>query len=177
MQEFSYGAFIPVYESPLEFLKELWPSYDNVHNHPQRDVNDTYVARQNEEYQHTKLDAALDAAKKGYLVFPVNFPIFSDNGVTCSCGNPSCESIGKHPILGGWLDSATTDEDQIREWRGEAPEANIGTPTGLLTGVVVGDEDTPEGSQWTSQQGYEEGSYGEDGEGHTEAFRPGPSPG
>ncbi len=70
----------------------------------------------------TKLSAALAYADNGIPVFP-------------------CETGGKRPLTRrGYLD-ATTDADQLRRWWRQWPDANIGTPTGKRSGLLVIDED------------------------------------
>lgn len=73
------------------------------------------------------LEAALGYADQGLRVLPLHSP--SDG--RCSCGNPNCEALGKHPRTRHGLKEATTDQNQIREWWTEAfPEANIGVIPG-----------------------------------------------
>jgi Bifunctional DNA primase/polymerase, N-terminal/AAA domain/Primase C terminal 1 (PriCT-1) len=71
----------------------------------------------------TKLEWALDAARRGFRVFPVI---------------PN----GKIPAITNWQNLATTDEKQIRAWWAIDPEYNIGTGTGDL---VVFDADKAKG--------------------------------
>jgi hypothetical protein len=86
----------------------------------------------------TKLDHALDLADRGYAVFPCHSP--ARNEAKCSCGKSDCTSPAKHPrVL--WRDEATDDEDQIRAWWGEWPDANIGLATGPISGLWVLDLD------------------------------------
>lgn len=74
------------------------------------------------------LSKALGFAQKGMRVFP----LFEPAGLgVCSCGAAEkCDSIGKHPRIGGGLKGATTDEKQIRDWWKRWPKANIGFATG-----------------------------------------------
>src|SRR5215217_2939622 len=120
---------------------------------------------------NNKLDAALDAAKKGYRIFPAHNPIFRDSGtVACSCGRPKCKEVGKHPRISGWQQSATTDEYQIREWWRDHPDANIATPTG--DGLIVLDEDTEDAAAEAERRGYEQGPVVKTGRGRQRHFRP-----
>ncbi|RWD79736.1 bifunctional DNA primase/polymerase [Mesorhizobium sp.] len=73
---------------------------------------------------NTKLTAALDAASRGFRVFPV----WRDS---------------KIPWKKGWQAAATTDRAQISEWWGENPNWNIGVATG--GGLVVVDVDVKNG--------------------------------
>jgi putative DNA primase/helicase len=71
------------------------------------------------------------------------FPVYEPNGETsCSCGNPDCENIGKHPRTSHGLNDATTSERTITTWWTRWPQANIGTSTGI---TVVVDVDGHEG--------------------------------
>lgn len=113
---------------------------------------------QDSAVHNPKLDAALDAAKKGYVVFPAHNPTFEDGGVTaCSCQDPKCNAIGKHPRFPGWQQQATKDEAQIREWWKRYPNANIATPTGAAFGLGVVDLDTGEAEDEANRLGYVQG--------------------
>jgi putative DNA primase/helicase len=70
----------------------------------------------------TMLDAALEYASHGWPVFPL-------------------APNAKTPLTAHGFKDATTDEAQIRVWWTETPDANIGTPTGLVTRRSVVDED------------------------------------
>lgn len=52
-----------------------------------------------------------------------------------------CSPGGKQPMTAHGFHDATTDLRQIDAWWGQAPAANIGVPTGGLSGVVVVDVD------------------------------------
>ena len=94
----------------------------------------------------TPLAAALSYAARGWAVFPLHYP--TPNGQTaCSCGSPSCESVGKHPRTRSGLMDATTNEDTIRGWWRTAPNANVGLRTG--SGLVVIDIDPAAGGDGT----------------------------
>lgn len=69
------------------------------------------------------LAAALSYAQRGWTVLPVHTPT-GDGG--CSCGNPNCDSPGKHPRIKAWQKKATTDETVIRRWWKQWPTANVG---------------------------------------------------
>lgn len=103
------------------------------------------------------LEHALAYAKRGWSVFP----LFDPNPKTgyCACGRPSgrrqegrCES--KHPRMNGGFKKATTDENQIRRWWGQWPDASIGIPGGAANGFFVVDLDEKEaegisgGARW-----------------------------
>lgn len=93
------------------------------------------------------LDAALAHAARGWPVFPLYEPVWGDpvGPVVCSCGKAGCGNIGKHPRCDHGLKDATTDEAQIRAWWTRWPNANIGVPTGAVSGMVVIDIDPRHG--------------------------------
>lgn len=64
----------------------------------------------------------------------------------CTCGDPACDSPGKHP-LGPWThyqQQLATLEQIARWWRGW-PQANVAIVTGGVSGVIVLDVDGEEG--------------------------------
>ena len=89
------------------------------------------------------LTAALGYAERGFPVFAVH----SAAGGRCSCGKSNCEHPGKHPRTVHGFKDATTDSDTLKEWWGKWPEANIGMPTGAVTGLLVIDVDPRHGGE------------------------------
>jgi hypothetical protein len=89
------------------------------------------------------LEAALKYSALGWQVFPVH----STNDGQCSCGNPKCRDVGKHPWTAHGFKDATTDERLIREWWVKYPQANIGIRTGEASGLVVVDIDSLEAKE------------------------------
>ena len=81
------------------------------------------------------IEQALKLAAIGFKVFPVHYP----KGEGCSCGDPDCRSVGKHPILGGWKQVATASPDEVAHLWGRFPNANIGIRAG--EGLIVVDID------------------------------------
>lgn len=69
------------------------------------------------------IDAALGYAARGWELFPLHSPGVDGK---CSCLNPECGSIGKHPRTQNGMKDATTDIYQIRKWWTQWPDANIG---------------------------------------------------
>lgn len=67
-------------------------------------------------------DAAARLAAEGIPVFP-------------------CVARGKQPLTAHGFHDATTDLTQVRAWWRRNPDANIGMPTGVASGVVVVDVD------------------------------------
>lgn len=90
----------------------------------------------------TNAEAALEYAKAGFPVFALHNPI--KNGV-CSCGNPKCTSIGKHPRTPNGVKDATTDPAAIKKMWGNWPNANIGIACGESAGICVVDVDPVHG--------------------------------
>ncbi|MFN3652582.1 MAG: phage/plasmid primase, P4 family [Armatimonadota bacterium] len=88
------------------------------------------------------LEAALSYAQRGWLVFPLHTP----EGDGCSCENPECDRIGKHPRTKHGLKDATTDPRILKRWwELQWPDANIGIVTGSGSGLVVIDVDPDHG--------------------------------
>lgn len=86
-------------------------------------------------------DAARDYAAAGVPVFPIHSP--GPSG--CSCGNPDCANIGKHPRTRNGLHDATPDVARVDAYWRRRPEANIGAPTGPASGRFVVDIDARAG--------------------------------
>jgi hypothetical protein len=76
---------------------------------------------------------ALAYARRGLKVFPVYEPVYG----ACSCGNPDCQNIGKHPRTKHGLSEATADKNQISAWWNKWPEANIGLSMNNLICVDI----------------------------------------
>ncbi len=72
------------------------------------------------------LSAALWYATQGFPVFP-------------------CKPRGKEPLTKHGFKDATIDATQIKTWWGRWPEANIGIPTGEISGLLVVDIDPRHG--------------------------------
>ena len=88
----------------------------------------------------TMLDAALKYAARGWPVFQLH----SIRDGRCTCLKSEC-SPGKHPLFTGGFHTATTDPAIIRQWWKERSWANIGIPTGRVSGFVVVDADPRHG--------------------------------
>jgi hypothetical protein len=86
------------------------------------------------------MQAALEYAKRGWKVFPVHAPLLGG----CSCRNPKCDHVGKHPRV-KWSTEATTDTNTIQRWWKKWPDANIGVVTGSPSGIFVLDKDDKNG--------------------------------
>jgi hypothetical protein len=86
---------------------------------------------------------ALAHARKGRPVLPVHWPLV-DGG--CSCKQPNCDKVGKHPLTRHGLTDASTNTEIICGWFERWPEANLGLCTGSTSGVVVLDVDGDAGA-------------------------------
>jgi Bifunctional DNA primase/polymerase, N-terminal len=92
------------------------------------------------------LNAALDYAARGVPILPVHCPTLRPGReIACSCGDPACGSIGKHPITTHGLNDASTSREQVEWWWRRFPQANIGLATGHLFDVL--DVDGPTGER------------------------------
>lgn len=72
------------------------------------------------------LDYAIAYASMGWPVIALHWPTGEGK---CSCGNPNCSSVGKHPyskLCPRGAHSATTDEATIRRWWMQCPSLNVG---------------------------------------------------
>lgn len=93
------------------------------------------------------LKAALAYAAIGWHVFPCH----SIKDGRCDCGNPVCKSPGKHPISAlapRGQDSATIQEETIRQWWTQRPTANIAVFLGQ-SGLCAVDIDPRNGGAMT----------------------------
>ncbi|MDP9462051.1 MAG: bifunctional DNA primase/polymerase [Actinomycetota bacterium] len=79
-------------------------------------------------------------AAAGQAVIFLHNPV---DGGRCSCGDPGCRSIGKHPRTRNGKDDATTDVRKIAALGTCWPEANIGIRP--AEGTIVLDVDTRHG--------------------------------
>ena len=78
----------------------------------------------------------------------INIPVFPVHGLIngqCTCGKSGCPSAGKHPVPFNGFKSATCDPTQVEQWWSHHPHANIGLPTGRVSGLVVIDIDPRHG--------------------------------
>jgi Bifunctional DNA primase/polymerase, N-terminal len=103
-------------------------------------------------------DAALAYAKRGFRVLPLHHPVQvrsrkQPGSIDCSCGDPGCGPVGKHPRTPHGLHDATADPDLLARWWQRWPHANIGLVTGELADAL--DVDGPAGREalrgWATQ--------------------------
>jgi len=120
------------------------------------------------------LQAALHLARIGAHVLPLWWPVKGG----CACGNPMCQSPGKHPIAAlvpHGVKNATDNPQTIAEWWSKHHYANIGVACGKISGVIVLDVDGAVGwknlqwllslhnanldSEWFVETGREQGRH------------------
>jgi len=94
--------------------------------------------------KNPRLEAALDYARRGWLCFPVHYPVKQGNKFVCSCGKDDCNPA-KHPLTLHGFKDATTDQTQLRRWWSQHPQANVGIATGEASGLVIIDIDPRHG--------------------------------
>lgn len=97
----------------------------------------------------SQMETALILSAKGWLVFPVHYPI---NETLCSCGHSNCKSAGKHPMTRRGLKDASNDRNQILRWWQKEPMANTGLVTGRASGLLVIDIDPRHGGYESLQK-------------------------
>jgi predicted P-loop ATPase len=82
----------------------------------------------------SKLDQALALFHAGLHLILNHSPKFANELeprlIGCSCGNPGCQSAGKHPVVTAWQKSIFRDESQVRAGLERKPEANLGVVGG-----------------------------------------------
>lgn len=91
---------------------------------------------------------ALEHVAAGRPVIPLHGIRLEGPHRVCTCAaGAACSSPGKHPRLRAWQSHATRDPAQVRTWWDLWPDANVGMPTGLVSGVVVLDVDPRSGGE------------------------------
>jgi hypothetical protein len=106
-------------------------------------------------------DAALGYASRGIPVFPLHYPlphhgplqpVTSDQppavGTGCSCRDPGCSQVGKHPLgslVPHGVKDATCNRARVLAWWTRHSQANIGLACGHIFDVL--DVDGPAGAQ------------------------------
>jgi hypothetical protein len=106
-------------------------------------------------------DAALGYASRSIPVLPLHYPLphrgdlqpVGGNhqpaaGSGCSCRDPDCGQVGKHPLgtlVPHGVKDATCNRARILAWWTRYPQANIGLASGHTFDVL--DVDSPEGAQ------------------------------
>lgn len=79
----------------------------------------------------------------------LGWPIIPDHNPTseglCSCGNPECSKVGKHPRISRWTEEASTVPARIERWGRAWPDMNISVLTGPRSNLAVLDVDPRNG--------------------------------
>lgn len=96
------------------------------------------------------LEHALEYLQLGYPVFPVCSPSMGKHRHE----NAACKSVGKTPLT-SWkrFQTQLPTINDVRDWWGKWPVANIGMPTGQLAGIVVLDADSGDAKKLAMDQG------------------------
>jgi hypothetical protein len=99
-------------------------------------------------------DAALSYASRGIPVLPLHYPLGLHGArpvpvgqpperpgwsTGCSCGDPGCGQVGKHPLgalIPHGLKEATTNRARVLAWWSRFPQANIGLACGQRFDVL-----------------------------------------
>jgi hypothetical protein len=99
-------------------------------------------------------DAAVGYASRGFPVLPLHYPITRPQALgplaagqpgrsgwstSCSCRDPACGQVGKHPLgalVPHGLKEATTNRARVLAWWTRFPQANIGLACGRLFDVL-----------------------------------------
>ena len=103
------------------------------------------------------LFAALELAALGFLIVPLAW--ITDTG-SCSCRRSnSCTAPGKHPLIKGWRQEATTSSQKVNDWWRRWPNAGVGIATGPRSNLLVVDIDPKYGGDESLQK--LESAYGE----------------
>jgi Bifunctional DNA primase/polymerase, N-terminal len=96
----------------------------------------------------SRIKAALSYAELGWSVIPLYEVHQVDGEWQCSCRKGAgCGSPGKHPRTKNGCKDGTTDKNQIENWWGKYPEANIGIVTGEMSDLIVLDVDIRPGGE------------------------------
>jgi Bifunctional DNA primase/polymerase, N-terminal len=107
-------------------------------------------------------DAALNYAARGIPVLPLHYPLPQRSGLQpvtgdpqpaveptgCSCRDPGCGQVGKHPLgslVPHGVKDATCNRARILAWWTRHPQANVGLATGHRFDVL--DVDGPAGTR------------------------------
>lgn len=80
------------------------------------------------------LNEVVGLASFGLYPVRLHHPIFTEEGVKCSCGRPKCTAQGKHPVGVEWGKSATQDVEIIEQQFSNA-DWNVGIILGLCHGI------------------------------------------
>jgi hypothetical protein len=100
-------------------------------------------------HSNSLIAIACEYARRNWHVFPCH----TLEGDKCSCGNPNCGDIAKHPLTEHGCKDASIDVMQLdRYFTGDYNSANIAIATGSISGVMVLDVDNPTALKQLEQQ-------------------------
>lgn len=103
-----------------------------------------------EDAKRPMIEFALEYLQLGYSIFPVCSPAMGQH----SHNGAACKNTGKRPLI-RWetYQTRVPTIDEARQWWTRWPLANIGMPTGRLSGVVVLDADSGDAKKLAMEQG------------------------
>lgn len=101
-------------------------------------------------------EAAIDYARRGWRVIPVNG--IEDGVCACKKGQ-ACGSAGKHPLTNNGLKDGMTERERIDTWWESWPNANVAVVTGDESGIWVLDADGEAGVKAVADLEREHGEF------------------
>jgi putative DNA primase/helicase len=85
-------------------------------------------------YMAEVLEWALRYAERGFYVFPCH-SVNADG--SCTCNDPTCEDIGKHPRTTKGFKDASKDKARVEKWFGpKAKLSNVAIRTGKISEIA-----------------------------------------
>jgi hypothetical protein len=107
------------------------------------------------------IEQVMKYRERGWKVMPLHRPTGANSA--CSCGDPGCSGVGKHPALSGWRQQNGVYAPEInlqlsntlQRWF-EKDQRNVAILTGRISGVVVLDIDSEEGERNAKNRGIPE---------------------
>lgn len=93
------------------------------------------VSRRGQRRSRQLLAAALEFAARGWVVCPGARPR-REGGGACSCDRLGCPAPAAHPVSAAWQFQATAEEERLRRWWTDRPDANVILPTGRVFDVL-----------------------------------------
>lgn len=94
-----------------------------------------------ERVRFSSNDARTLITAYGFHIFPVHG---IDDNMQCTCGDPLCESQGKHPACPNGCSDATADITEVLRLWGGRKGLNVGIATGKASNCFVVDIDGPQ---------------------------------
>jgi len=97
----------------------------------------------------TKFKWAAQYAARGWYIVVCH----GSSGDRCTCGNESCATPGKHPVLNAWQHKSTIDEDELSHWFDGTKNFNVGVQLGEKSGIIDIEFDTDQGRKTAERFG------------------------